>query len=319
MPRSIALLLVPCLAAAGCFRAHGIVGEDAGVDLVRPDAARPDAFVPADAARHDTGFDVGPPDAFAPDAAGCMDFEVGTPRNACVLAATGTLPAGEPYALPLSFSRCECPESRRCEVTVVGNVVSLTTAVCNDIVACDECEFDVPCALPPLAAGHYFVDVNGARTMEVDAAPREVPTVARPVCAPIPLAPDAPLVCDLEARPAPSPPFSVCRPALEDVGRYVRIEVVIPCESCFHVDGGCETQLDGASVVLRPHLHRCDCPDCGVCDPACAPLTIACVTPPLSAGVYDVVVESAEGLHDAGPLEIRDVFDPGDRVCVDVR
>jgi hypothetical protein len=301
------------LGGVGCFHAHERVASDAGVDAAvtpRDAHAEPDAFVPSP--------DAALPDAFTPDAGSCMTPGVGNPRHACVLAATGTLPADEPYTLPLGFARCECPQARSCTVAVVGNVISLTTATCDDAFECDECEFDAPCAIPPLPAGRYFVDVNGARAMEVEAAPRTMPMVARPICAPIPMAPDASLVCELDTRPAPARPISVCRPSFEDVGQYVRFDVVLPCPSCFDLDGGCETQLDGPRLVLRPHLLRCDCPTCGACDPTCVPRTITCVSPPLSSGVYDVIVETIDGEQSAGPLEIRDVFEAGDRFCTEV-
>jgi hypothetical protein len=154
--------------------------------------------------------------------------------------------------------------------------------------------------------------------MEVDARPRVVPPVAHPICAPIPQPPDASFVCDLDHRVAPARPVRVCRPSLEDVGRYVRVQVEIGCPFCFDADGGCEAQLDGDRVVLHPHVHRCDCPSCGACDPSCTPLTVACVTPPLSSGVYELSVELSDGEHPAGPFEIRDVFEPGPEICTDI-
>lgn len=307
MARLLALVLALCV--TGCFRAHELTGVDAGPEAARPDAA------PVDAGRDALARDATSPDASAPDAGSCETPGVGNPIRACVLTATGAIPSGEPYALPLSFSRCECPATRSCSAFVEGDHITLTTAICDDPVECGECEFDVGCGLPPLPVGHYFVDVNGVRTMEVDASPRIIPPVARPLCAPIPDAPDSALVCELGARPAPARPLSVCFPGLEDVGRNVRFDVVVPCPSCFDVDGGCEAQLDGARVILAPHYHRCDCPTCGACDPSCTPMTITCVSPPLPSGVYDVVVEAEDGEHPAGPIEIHDVFDPGDRVC----
>jgi hypothetical protein len=315
MRRVAAALLALSLGLAGCFRAHGV--SEPEIDAARPDAALHDAG--RDAFAVDSALpDAGPPDTSVPDAGTCMHPGIGRPNSACVLTATGTIPSGEPFTFPLGFARCECPETRSCSVAVDGDHIALTTAICDDVVACDECELDVGCALPALAPGHYFIDVDGARTLEVDASPRFVPPVAHPLCAPIPRAPDPSLVCDLDARSGPSFPMSVCRPALEDVGRYVRFEVVLACASCFDADGGCETQLDGTRLVLHPHVHRCDCPTCGACDPTCVPLTVACVSPPLSSGSYDIIVAATDGEHFGGTIDIRDVFEAGDRVCTEV-
>ena len=190
-----ALAVLAALGASACYAAHSRTPrvDDASVSPTDTLIALSDAPTPDDAFAP-------PPDIALPDAAVLVDASScarpGTERpvRACILEATGRIPAGVPYALPLGYVRCECPATRACTATVSGASIALTTSSCDDPVECDECEFEVACDLPPLAPGYYEVSVDCALAMEVYADWPTMPRVAHPLCAPLPPAPDASLV-----------------------------------------------------------------------------------------------------------------------------
>jgi hypothetical protein len=292
---------------AGCFSTSGR-GEDAarpddgGVledTAVGPDA-QPDAPLPTDA---------------SPDAPSCEPVEERSIRF-CVLTPTGTIPAGEPYALRIERSSCLCAR-RSCGVRVREGRVELSVETCGPELVCDECTTEVECALPPLPEGTHEVYVDGVLSGTVRAAPRRVVMDAQPACWAVPEEPDEGLRCDasLVARPGPD---ELCHRRLEDVGTFVSFDVAFDCGGCFDWSAGCEAIRESPrSVLLRPRLQTCACVESCGCDPdVCFPQTVRCQTPALRDGEYDVILEGPDGTRaSVSRLEVRDVGSPGPVEC----
>lgn len=293
----------------GCYATHGRDPLDAGADAVisRIDAARSDAPI---AVSPDVGTDAPlPPDA------SCLVLEERSLRF-CVLTPTGTIPEGAPFALPVDRSMCLC-EQRVCDVAVGEGRLDLTLRTCDVDIVCAECTYDATCELPPLSRGTYEVRVDGRYSGTVEVAPPEMVREARPACWAVPDPHDAALIC--EGRVATrGGGAQLCHRALEDVGTIARFAFTFDCADCFDWSAGCEARRDSArSILLRPRVQSCDCPDCGVCEPVCFPHTVVCETPPLRDGEYEVFVERAPGERmSASRLEVRDIITPGPPVCV---
>jgi len=294
----------------GCYIAHERVALDAGTDAaaVRIDAAREDA--PA-AVRPDVGTD-----AFVAADAMCIELEERSLRF-CVLTPSGTIPEGAPFALPVERSMCLC-EQRVCDVSVADGRIDLTLRTCDVDVVCSECTSEATCTLPPLRRGTYEVRVGGLYSGAVEVAAPEMVSEARPACWAIPDPPDESLLCggNLAARPGPG---LLCHRTLEDVGTAARFSVTFECAGCFDWSAGCEARRDSSrTILLRPRLQACDCPECGACDPAvCFPQTVVCETPALRDGNYEVVVERVPGeRRSASTLMVRDIIEAGPSVCV---
>jgi len=310
MVRRLALLALAIL--GGCYVSHARDALDAGTDasVIRIDAAREDAppVVPRDVGT----------DAFtAPDAM-CSELEERSLRF-CVLTPSGTIPEGSPFALPVERSMCLC-EQRVCDVAIGERRIDLTLRTCDVDVVCAECTSEATCALPPLPRGTYEVRVGGLYSGTVEVAPPEMVREARPSCWAIPDPPDESLLCagNVTARPGPG---QMCHRALEDVGAAARFSVTFECGGCFDWSAGCEARRESAdTILLRPRVQACDCPECGACDPAvCFPQTVVCETPSLRDGDYEIVVERAPGERlSVSSLAVRDITTPGPPVCVPV-
>jgi hypothetical protein len=307
--------------SAGCYRTNARAGSDA--DAL--DAGAPDATAPLDAAvGQDTGLDApsrdAPPprdaglDAAPPVDAACIELDERS-RRFCVLTPTGTVPEGEPFVLPVERSLCLC-EGRVCDVAVDGARIDLRIRTCDLHVVCDECTTEVGCVLPPLPRGGYAVWVDGVLAGEISVAPERPVAVATPACWAIPDPPDPSLECvgALVDRPGSG---QLCHREIEDVGTNVRFTFTAECGACFDWSAGCEARRESSdTLVVRPRIQACDCPTCGACEPVCAPVTVACETPPLRAGSYHVVIEGRDGERTrASMLGVRDVSEPGSTIC----
>ena len=306
--RLAATLVIPLL--AGCYVTHARDAQDAGTDAatVRIDAAREDA-------PRVEAPDVGTDAFVAPDAM-CSELEERSLRF-CVLTPTGTIPEGRPFVLPVERSMCLC-EQRVCDVSIGDGRIDLTLRTCDVDVVCAECTSEASCALPPLPRGTYEVRVGGLYSGTVEVSPPEMVTEARPACWAIPDPPDESLLCEGEVRARPGS-GQLCHRALEDVGVAARFSVTFECADCFDWSAGCEARRESAgTILLRPRVQACACPECGVCDPAvCFPQTVVCETPALRDGEYRVFVERSPGERvDASSLTVRDITTPGPPVCV---
>lgn len=291
-------------AFTGCYATHargGVEGRDAGARLhdgsiVRDDAAR---------ARVDAPF-VSPDAAFDPS---CSARPIDV---ACTNTGTGFVPVGVPYALPVLFGdgrSCFCGEALACSATVSGNVLSLETRVCADLL-CDGCfpYVEGTCALPPMAEGNYRVLVNGAPSLELvvsDATPAIGPVDA---CITTPVDPSA---CgwDLDTTTALEAD-ELCHPPLAPTGAPIPIDVRSFCLPCGSLWGPCRVERTATSVRVSPTIvaSRCDV-DCGE---DCSDSTTVCTIPPLEPGKYQL---SVDGLDQVSLFTVGDATSEA-RVCV---
>jgi hypothetical protein len=296
------------LLAAGCYEAHQLEGTDGA------DAARPDAGI--DAGRPDAGLpDAGLPDAVLPDAAlpPCPGAYV--PARAtrlCALTPTGTIPAGEPTAIPVAIGGCFCQEIFACRGEVIApRVLELSTLICPDEDGCKECGsfLETRCEVPPLAAGEWEIRIEGTPAAQVVVAPRMTADPARPICWNVAPPDDR---CSWPPATAPVAGVRVCHRDLADVGSQPAFTLDLPCPDCSFGPGGCEVQLERNALHVRPLARGCPVDEC---EPGCRPVQAFCHPPPLAAGDYEV---RFEGSMTRSLLRVRDIVpgEPTTELCV---
>jgi hypothetical protein len=298
---SLALLLV-----AGCWSSHAREERDASLDAPR-DARAPD--VPPEVP--DGGRDAPEP----LDAPACDVDPDDTVVTVCAVSGSGALPAMRPFSLLLRWTACRCETGRTCRVSVEDGVVDVRTESCREDVACDDCSFETTCEVPALALGTYRLLVDGVDAAEVAVTP-EPAGVSRPACWELPAAPDAALVCP-PGRVTDVRPARLCWRSVEDVGTNVAFSLTSTCRSCFDWTGGCRVVRDGARLRVEPTLRSCECPTCGACAEVCTAVEVACRSPALRDGDYEVVLQEGDVATTAGTLVVRDVSGPGPEVCVE--
>ena len=301
------------ITCGGCYASFeraardGSVELDAGHDAGSRDAGSRDAgsrdAAPDDAPLDAPGIDAGP-------ACAAPIFE--RPRHLCVLAAQGSIPAGEPFVVPLTYGDCRCDADRTCTVRVEGGAIELGTQSCESGVDCEDCSYELRCELPPLETGTYRMRLDGADVFDVSVEPRRMTRVGRPACYGVQDEVDPRFDCPWPGRP-PSAPM-VCARALEDVGTEVTITVIDPCASCLDTSAGCETRVEGTTLTVRPHVRTCECASCEGCDASCMERRTRCVSPALRAGEYTVEVQ-LDGEVMRRALSVRDVTSPGEVIC----
>ncbi len=312
MHRVLRSVVFASVSLVGCYAIHDRETDAATDARMTLDGSSPDAFTP-DATT--TTLDAGT-DAFVPRDASCSAIEERNVRM-CVLTPTGTIPEGEPYTLRIERTTCRC-EERVCDVRVEGDRIALEITSCDTGMPCDECTNEAECVLPPLRSGTFQVSVDGVYAGLVDVEPRRMVSDARPACWAIPETPDAELEC--VGTPVDSPHLGeVCFRSLEDVGSFVRFLLTYDCTTCRDWSGGCVAIRESPrSILLRPSIQRCGCPDCPPCDPgACVARSVTCQTPPLRDGRYEVDVESSSGeRRRLGAVDVLDVDTPGPVTCM---
>ena len=298
---------------AGCYASRARGSGDAGADVRAFDAPVFDAPSSFDGP---SPSDV-PPGRDAPvsvDAPSCAPEDRVT--TVCAVSGTGTLPASRPFALQLRWSSCRCEASRSCRVRVEGGVIDVRTENCRSDEVCDDCSNETACDVPALAPGAYRLLVDGIDTASMNVEP-EPPRISRPTCWEVPPRREDSLVCGPE-RLAEVRPGRLCWRSVEDVGSNARLTLTASCRSCFDRSGGCRVVRDGTTLRLEPTLVSCDCPVCDGCAEPCSALEIACRTPALRDGTYEVVLEEGPRATSVGRLEVRDVAGPGPETCVEL-
>jgi hypothetical protein len=306
--------LVALFFLTGCYLSRARDPGDARLDATPAlDAMVLDAPAP---------FDGTPPrDAPPPiDAPSSVDAPSCAPEDrvttVCAVSGTGTLPSSRPFSLPLRWSSCRCEATRSCTVRVEGGVIDVRTENCRSDVVCDECTTETACDVPALAPGAYRLLIDGIDTASMNVEP-EPPRVSRPTCWEVPPRRDESLVCAPE-RVSELRPGRLCWRSVEDVGSNARLTLTAGCRSCFDQSGGCRVVRDGTTLRVEPTLFSCDCPVCDGCAEPCSALEIACRTPALRDGTYDVVVQEGPRSTPVGRLEVRDVAGPGPETCAEL-
>ena len=291
---------------AGCYASHEITRAGAG-DASRSDARTLDAPVVLDTARPDAGRDA----ARNVDAS-CIENAEDRVLLACVLSPDGVLPAMRESILDLERSSCRCPGERACSVRAEGDILRIETRSCMQDVECDSCDFDQPCAVPPLEPGTYRLVIDGLETFPIIVGS---PFPARgPRCYRLPL-PISELPDDFCTSPRAIDTFTQeCHRVLEDVGARATITLTSECLDCNLWTGGCEARIEGTRIVLSPRLQDCTCTmsGCsGVCE-SCATHEVVCTTPALRSGDYTV---ETTGRGVFARLRIDDVVAPSPIAC----
>lgn len=307
---------------AGCYRRHAPPEgspPDAG-PVARPDAGRPGR----DAGPPDAGApDAGRPDAGRPDAGPIPTVDAGPPppcavdvvpvraTRFCALTPTGTLPSGEPTSIPVAISGCFCEAALGCAGRIVEpGVLALDSVLCPDEDECERCAsfLESRCAVPPLTPGTWEVRLSGFPAAVVEAAPRMRADPARPRCW---NAAPADLECSWPPAPLRPTAATVCHPSVADVGSQPAIVIELECAECGFASGGCEVELAGSEILVRPLERACPVDEC---DPECRTTTLVCQPPPLAAREYEIVLEGAP----RSPLSVADIppGTPRPEVCL---
>lgn len=217
-----------------------------------------------------------------------------------------TVPIGRAFSLPVTFDQCGCCPQAGCAVAVSSarRLVHVTTTLCPDVCDCDECLLpQVACEVPPLTAGDWTVEVNGAPAFRVRAA-ATLPDVGS-TCVDF-AEPDP--ACASGSEGVPGVPFaveSVCvhraheRNAIDGWS----IEVVDSCGGC-DLEGPCEVRIEermtddlppGYDLFVSPRRYFSSCTP--ACDPICVPTRRECLVPaPLAGDVHRVFVDGAPRL-----------------------
>jgi hypothetical protein len=245
------------LSLAGCYASHGGPGG-AGVD------AGTAADVPLDPSCGPRRVD-----------AICLD------HVRAGVATEITVPLGE------LEDTCFCDQDIRCDTAVVRpGTLALTTYLCPELPVCRACAPSATgrCTLPPLTAGTWQVEINGARSLELTVVPADVLPERADVCI-------RRAIDDGCGTVWPATTFDVshvCHEASIQPGERAHLRIHDACGGCM-LRGPCEvTVVDG---FIRARATRmpsgCDL----ACPPGCFDDEHVCITPPLAEGEYRVIVE----------------------------
>lgn len=261
------------LLLVGCFRQHGV--DD--------DPPRDAAPVAVDAALVDAGSPTVDAAPVAPDASPPGDCRpVAALAQACV--------EGDPAAfiepgVRVWVDDCHCGGELRCDVESGDTIAWLEVSVCGEGIcrACTEPE-EVFCPLPD-ASIDWQLHYGGQPIFELGTQPSD-----GTLCQTRGSLGGG--LCDFPGTDWA--PDELCFPAATvDEGRRYPLSVAGEV-SCVYEPGPCEVELDDATRTLfvRPRLRACDegAPTWG-CIGDSARLERTCLTPPLRAGSYTLVVD----------------------------
>lgn len=306
------------LSLTGCYATHSVGDdEDVGRDAAALDARALDARTGRDAAPLDAGRFDASRDAPDPGDAFCLPNPDDHVVLACVLNATGVIPAMRESTLSLDRSACVCAAQRSCSVRVEGDILRVETRSCIEDVECDSCDSDQACTVPPLPAGPYRLVVDGLEVYTLNVGGGDAMTPG-PRCYRMP-APYSELSDDFCIAPRAVNGFTQeCHRHLEDVGARATITVTSQCLDCNLWTGGCEARVEGTRIILSPRLQDCTCTmrGCSGACAACATHEVVCTTPALRAGNYTIEAP-VRGVF--GNLQVEDVSSPSPISCVNFR
>ncbi len=301
-PAAILLSLSLAALAPGCFESRGreepsmrcdccgtsVVarpGEGCGAGVCDPFCGpRPDAARPRDAGPLDAGADCG---ARIADVVCSEDVRAGEPSTLEVVMGLG--------------EDCFCGQDIACEVSIEGpRVLSLRTSLCPLVPICRACAPHATgtCDVPPLEVGEWTVRLDGRPARTLIVAPSDVPLEWSPSCVRRSLDDG----CALGASPEQFSIASACHASGASEGQRLLIQVTDECGGCTQV-GPCAVDVQHDIVHVRPTRLANTCEI--ACPPACFEQVHVCLTPPLAAGDYRVLV------HGALPTESRLRVGPG--------
>jgi hypothetical protein len=273
-PRALSALAL-ALVLASCADSHGRGDRDAGA---LSDAAR----VPLP----DAGTAPVPDAAAAVDAA--LDPTCG-PR-AFDLLCLDHVSAGEPTTVQLvarSGTDCFCEQHLACSARIVSEgVLAIDTSLCPASPACFACHDEAAgaCELPALTEGTWRVTIDGEEALELAVVPAGVLPERADVCIRGAITDS----CGAIFMPSRFEVGRACHPDRVAPGTRAEIHVFDACGGCVQ-RGPCEVTVLESMILVRATRmpNSCDI----ACPPVCNPDEHVCVTPPLAAGGYRVVVD----------------------------
>ncbi len=268
--RFAALSVLVLGGVVGCYRHHGLApaGDAGGVDAA---------------------VDAGPADAGAPSVDGALMCPVTRADFTCLESFVAS--PGRAFALPLAFDACACCARAECTVEVddAAQTLRLTSTLCADPCDCSTCHTPVAeCAVPPLAAGDWLVQVNGTDAYRLPVREDSGRTPAPPACVdyqePNPCATGGGISTHVGGTVA-------CAQQPPGADRYY-INLREDCGNC--------SRESTCTVIVEPRLTSADPPGGDIhvtplrfhaeCDPVCPPTCIVntrrCQVPPLVDGEY---------------------------------
>ncbi len=240
---------------------------------------------------------------------------VAEPRPIDLICGFSHITAGVPQTIPVQVGgteECFCGESIQCTATVTGeSTLELQTGLCEEEILCEACLpfVEGECELPPLEEGQWSVVVNGAPAFTLHAIGSHTRPERGSVClrsaAVDPFCPPGELIGGEYV------PSLACHPTAAFRGTRVPIRVVDACRHCGAHAGPCRVTVFDAVIRVEPSYAESAC-DVD-CPSDCSRVEDVCYTPPLSEGVWRVLVGDYEstlvvGHHD--PVEICGPFEP---------
>lgn len=281
-----ACLLVPlaALALAGCFDSYGPggPGADGGGSVADAGTIGTDAG----------GVECGPR---ALDLA-CFDHvSAGAPSTISIVAGLG--------------EDCFCDQALACVAAIAGDrVLAITTELCPERPVCRACMpfAEGTCALPALTAGTWRVIVNGETSHDLEVLPPDVLPERGDTCIRRALV-DA---CGATWEPTGFSVSRACHPTGAPPGSRVAIRVHDACGG-YQQRGPCEVDVFDDVVRVRATRmpNACDI----ACPSVCADDEHLCLTPPLRAGEYRLLVDGL-AIDEVTTIRVADGAPP-DEIC----
>lgn len=311
----VVLALSAAASTAGCFASYGL-GHEA------PDGGAG----PSDYVCHCCGLTVlasGPAACSAACAPHCRDAGPATRPDAPLDPSCGArpvdvvcfdhVPGGRASQLTVTLaldpSECFCDQGFVCTATVTGpRTLELSTSLCPETPICRACE-RAPvgvCELPALEPGRWHVRVNDEDALDVDVTPPDVLPERADVCVRRAMSDG----CGAIWSPTPLVVGRACHPSAVPAGTRAAIRVHEACGGCSQ-DGPCEVVVVDGTIRVRATTlpNSCDI----ACPAVCMDTAHTCLTPPLAAGSYRVVVE---GLPSSEPSPLDVGVPSGPETCI---
>lgn len=221
------------------------------------------------------------------------------------------VPAGRPTRVEVALgleAECFCDQDLVCTASITGpRTVELTTSLCPETPICRACEGPPvgECELPALDAGTWHVVANGEDLLDLEVTRGDVLPERADVCVRRAVVDG----CGALWSPAPFDALRACHASAALTGSRVPIRVYDACGGCMQ-RGPCEVVvLDGTIRVSATRMP----PSCEIaCPPVCIPDEHVCLTPPLPAGSYRMVVDGL-AVDESTTLEVGLVT--GEEVC----
>lgn len=214
---------------------------------------------------------------------------------------------------------CYCDQAMSCQELFGGHDgVSLETGLCPEIGECRACQPPPvgSCALAPREGGTERVRIQGLDAFDLEVAAADVPPSGARTCVRTAQV-DA---CGAVWAPTALSSDRACHPRSVRAGTRVSIRVEDACGGGCTQIGPCAVTVTGDLIVVNATRmpNACDI----ACEPVCEHTEHVCVTPPLTAGLYNVLVP---GLMTEGGSELTTVLEvtesgfSGSEICGGIR